>query len=158
MRTAAIAFACLLAAAAAGEAAEPPLVPPFSSSFPPSMAKPRTAAPELHALLPDVKPPHGRNEGGRPPRGRICFSQSETREKIAAHRLSDPLHALRVGSLQGDALSARLCRWSADEFVYEIHVLRRDGRVLRVYMNAANGEAIGSPTGPDRTPDRRDRN
>ncbi len=155
MRTAAMAFACFLAAAATGDAAEPRL-PSSPVPAPPSKLR---GPPEQHALLPDVKLPDAKQtqrvrDGGRPPRGRLCFNQSETREKIAARRLSDPLHALQLGSLQGDALSAKLCRWSPDEFVYEIHVLRRDGRVLRVYMNAMTGEAIGGQNALDRDKER----
>ncbi len=117
--------------------------------------------PDVHASLPEARP-RGRGEGGadarrdawRPPRGRVCFNQSETRDNIAAHRLNDPLHALQVGRLQGEALSARLCRWAPDQYVYEIQILRDDGHVLRVYMNAQNGEAVGAPAVPERDKDR----
>lgn len=88
-----------------------------------------------------------RNE---PPRGRTCFSQSETREKIVTHRLSDPFRAFRSGHIQGDALRARLCRWRTDEFVYEISVLRRDGRIAHVYMDATTGQAVAPPNDGDR--------
>ena len=83
---------------------------------------------------------HGEN--GHPPHGRICFNPAEAREMIAVHRLVDPVRALRSGRQQGDALSAKLCRWWFDEFVYEVNVLRHDGRILRLYMNAQNGEAV----------------
>ena len=151
MRTAAMAFACLLAAAVAGRAAESSST---QSSLLPAFPRSRNMPPEQHALLPDVKQVQRPRDIGRPPRGRTCFDQSETRENIAAHRLSDPLHALQLGSLLGDALSAKLCRWSPDEFVYEVHVLRRDGRVLRVYMDATTGEAINGQKGLDREKDR----
>ena len=85
-----------------------------------------------------------------PTRGHVCFNPAETREKIATHRLTEPFRALRAGRLQGEALRARLCRWKPDEFVYEVFMLRRDGHVVRVYMNAQNGEAVGAPDGPDR--------
>jgi hypothetical protein len=83
-------------------------------------------------------------------RGRVCFSPAETREKIAAHRLAEPFRALRPGRLQGEALRARLCRWKSDQFVYEIAVLRRDGRIVHIYMNAQNGQDVGDFDGPDR--------
>ena len=140
MRTAAIAFGCLMSFVAATCGAAEPAVPPTSGA-----AKPHAIS-EAHASLPDAKP-RSRGEGLLPPRGRVCFNQAETRDKIASHRLSDPLRALRLGRQQGEALSAKLCRWTADVFVYEIHVLRRDGRVVHVYMDAQSGETVGGPAG-----------
>lgn len=78
-----------------------------------------------------------------PPHERVCFNPSETRERIVTHRLAELFQALRVGRLQGDALRAKLCRWKQDEFVYEIAVLRRDGHLVHVYMNARNGQTVG---------------
>ena len=82
--------------------------------------------------------------------GRVCFSPAETRDKIAAHGLTEPFRAMRTGRLQGEALRARLCRWTQDKFVYEIAVLRRDGRIVRIYMDAQNGQSVGAPGDPDR--------
>ncbi len=79
-----------------------------------------------------------------PPPGRVCFDPAETREKIVSHRLADPFQALRDGRLQGEALRARLCRWRPDEFIYEVAVLLRDGRVVHIYMNARNGQTVGA--------------
>lgn len=92
---------------------------------------------------------------GMPPRfgapgGRVCFNPAETRDKIAAHGLTEPFQALRTGRFQGEALRARLCRWKPDEFVYEVAVLRRDGRIVHIYMNAQNGQTFGAFNDPDR--------
>lgn len=76
------------------------------------------------------------------PRTRVCFNSAESREKILSNKLTEPFQALRRGRLQGDALRARLCRWKPDEFVYEISVLRRDGRIVHIYMNAQNGQDL----------------
>lgn len=84
------------------------------------------------------------------PRGRVCFDSAETREKILANKLTEPFQALRHGHLQGDALRARLCRWKPDEFVYEISVLRRDGRIVHIYMNAQNGQDLRIVDEPER--------
>ena len=145
MSIAALVIACLLAGTAIAGAAEP--TPAHGASpFPSSTLKLRSTTPvpnEVHAYAPDRFQVHRPSaESGRPPNGRVCFNQAETRDKIALHRLADPLRALRLGRLEGDALSAKLCRWKPDEFVYEVHVLRRDGRVLRVFMNAQSGEAL----------------
>ena len=93
-----------------------------------------------------VRPEPGQDVVRRfePPRGRVCFDPAETREKIVAHRLADPLRALRDGRLQGEALRAKLCRWRPDEFIYEVAVLLRDGRVVHIYMNAQTGHTIGA--------------
>ncbi len=148
MRTAAIALACLLAATATGVAGEPPLLPGAPPFPPPSMSNKLNGAPaEVRAYAPEQLQLQRARDGGRPPHGRVCFSQAETRDKIVAHRLADPLRALRLGRSEGEALSAKLCRWKPDEFVYEIHVLRRDGRVLRVYMNAQSGESLNGQNG-----------
>lgn len=84
------------------------------------------------------------------PRSRICFDPAETREKILSNKLTEPFQALRRGGLQGDALRARLCRWKPDEFVYEISVLRRDGRIVHIYMNAQNGQDLRIIDDPQR--------
>lgn len=83
-------------------------------------------------------------------RARVCFNATETREKITTHRLAAPFQALRVGRQQGEALRAKLCKWKQDEFVYEIFVLRRDGRIVRVFMNAQSGQAVGALDDTDR--------
>ena len=137
----------------------PPPVRPLPGQFPPGQFPPgpvprdnrfEEPPPPLHAYAPDQLQHGGPPDTGWPPIGRVCFNQSEARDKIAAHGLADPFRAVRMGRLQGEALSAKLCRWRPNEVVYEIHVLRRDGRILRVYMNAQNGEAMGGQNLPGR--------
>ncbi len=117
---------------------EPGLPAVGGSPFPPS-------APD-RALLPDPGRPGPRpgfvGEPG-PPRGRICLDPAETRETVLAYRLADPFRALRAGGIQGEALRAKLCRWRPDQFVYELALLLRDGRVIHVYMNAQSGQTVG---------------
>jgi hypothetical protein len=70
-----------------------------------------------------------------------CFSTAQTRERIEAHRLVDPFACMRAATRehQGEALGARLCR--IDElFLYEISLLRPDGRILRLLFDAATGK------------------
>lgn len=176
MRSAAAAitgFIALLAAAVPAAAGGPllaPEPPPFARPLPPGPppVRPppppvpfppgpfgggrfRVPAPGVRVYLPrEPQPFPGPAEGGWPPHGRVCFDQAEARDKIAAHGLADPFRAVRFGRLLGEALSAKLCRWRPDQFVYEIHVLRRDGRILRVFMNAQNGEPMqgGGPVRP----------
>jgi uncharacterized membrane protein YkoI len=75
----------------------------------------------------------------------VCFSTTETREKILVHNLFEPFHVMRSAASrsQAEAIGVKLCRWS-EELVYEMSLLRRDGRVIRVFVNAKTGLAIGS--------------
>ncbi|MGD1038223.1 MAG: PepSY domain-containing protein [Roseiarcus sp.] len=75
----------------------------------------------------------------------VCLPQSETREEVKARRLLEPFSVLKSAAAQfkAEALSAKLCRLG-DEFVYEIALLHRDGRLVHVVMNAATGKLIGA--------------
>jgi hypothetical protein len=75
--------------------------------------------------------------------GRVCYSPAETRVEIARHKLSDPLLALRNAARSGRAepLVSRLCKWK-DAWVYEMTLLSKNGKVTRVYINAANGSPM----------------
>jgi hypothetical protein len=72
-----------------------------------------------------------------------CLSTDETREEIASARLIQPLVLMRraAGDLHAEAVDGRLCRWN-NELIYEISLLRRDGHIVRVRFNAANGKAV----------------
>jgi uncharacterized membrane protein YkoI len=84
-------------------------------------------------------------------RQRLCFSAQETREKILTHKLSEPFRVMRFAAAQSqaEAIGAKLCRWR-DEFVYEISLLRHDGHVLHVFVNAADGHSAVIRNAPDR--------
>ncbi len=83
-----------------------------------------------------------------PARERVCFSARETREKIAAHALVEPLRLMRATAnrLQSEAIAAKLCQLN-QELVYEISLLRRDGRVIHVILNASNGQNVAARAG-----------
>lgn len=74
-------------------------------------------------------------------RKRDCVPQSETAELVAEHHLIRPVIVLRSASVQmgGEAVSAKLCRWGL-AFVYEIAVLKKDGRITHAFINAATGD------------------
>lgn len=78
-------------------------------------------------------------------RTRQCLAPEETREAIAENALVRPVIALRAASqrFNGEALGAKLCRWGA-EFVYEITLLQKDGRVVHAFVNALNGDIQGA--------------
>jgi hypothetical protein len=72
-----------------------------------------------------------------------CFSTDQTREEIESARLVQPFVIMRraAGDLHAEAVDGRLCRWN-NELIYEISLLRRDGHIVRVHFNAANGKAV----------------
>jgi uncharacterized membrane protein YkoI len=81
-----------------------------------------------------------------PPAKPVCLNATETREEIKTHKLLEPFAALKSASQQrkAEALSAKLCH-NGDEFVYEITLLHRDGRLVHVEMEAATGKLIPRP-------------
>ncbi|MFZ3325274.1 MAG: PepSY domain-containing protein [Methylocella sp.] len=86
-----------------------------------------------------------RGSDREPEPDRVCFSTAETREKILAHGLFEPFRVMRnvASRSQAEAIGIKLCRWSED-LVYEMSLLRRDGRVIHVFVNAKTGQVIGS--------------
>jgi peptidase YpeB-like protein len=77
----------------------------------------------------------------------VCFPTGETREEIKAHRLLEPFVALKSAEKavgKAEALSAKLCRLAGEEYVYEIALLHRDGRLVHVVMNAVTGKLINT--------------
>lgn len=73
-------------------------------------------------------------------RRRECLNPAQTLEAISEHRLVRPGDALSSAAYvsKGEALGAKLCRWD-DGYKYEITLLRRDGRVMRVQVDASSG-------------------
>jgi len=76
----------------------------------------------------------------------VCLNAAETREMVKSHRLIEPFAALKFASAQrrAEALSARLCH-TGEDFVYEITLLHRDGRLVHVEMEAASGKLVARP-------------
>ena len=75
----------------------------------------------------------------------FCLPPSETREEIKTHRLLEPFAVLKSAAAQfkAEALSAKLCHLG-DEFVYEITLLHRDGRLVHAVMSAVSGKLLGA--------------
>jgi hypothetical protein len=76
----------------------------------------------------------------------VCLNAAETREMVKSRRLLEPFAALKFAGAQrkAEALSARLCR-SGEDFIYEITLLHRDGRLVHVEMEAATGKIASRP-------------
>lgn len=69
-----------------------------------------------------------------------CYSTSQTRDAIFAHKLAEPFGMMRAAGnqMQGDPIGARLCKIH-DEFIYEVSLLRRDGRIMKILVDATTG-------------------
>ena len=78
-----------------------------------------------------------------------CLTPSEAREAVIANKFADPMSALRTAAAHShaEALRSRLCRWN-EEFVYEITLLRRDGKVIKVLIKATDGTLTGARSNP----------
>lgn len=72
-----------------------------------------------------------------------CLTAAQARDVVAAHRLAEPFRVMQTTArhFQAEALRAKLCR-RKDELVYEISLLRRDGRVIHVSINAVSGKIV----------------
>jgi hypothetical protein len=77
----------------------------------------------------------------------VCLSAAETRDAVKTHKLLEPFAALKFAAQQrkAEALSAKLCH-AGDEFIYEITLLHRDGRLVHVQMEAGTGKLISRPS------------
>jgi uncharacterized membrane protein YkoI len=74
-----------------------------------------------------------------------CLSANETREEISNRHLMEPFAVLKEAAsiAKAEALSAKLCR-VGEEYVFEIALLDRHGRLVHLVMNAATGKIVNS--------------
>ncbi len=77
------------------------------------------------------------------PAAALCLNPAETREALSQHKFTDPAAALRSAAAvaHADPLRSRLCRLKED-YVYEVTLLRRDGKVMRVFIKAEDGSLV----------------
>lgn len=73
-----------------------------------------------------------------------CYSSKDTRVTIARLKLANPLMLLRAAARRNRAqpLRSALCRRDS-LLMYRFVLLRRDGKVLRMYVNARTGRTLG---------------
>ncbi len=76
------------------------------------------------------------------PKVEACLSTREMREAIEAHRVVQPLVALRAAGA-GEKIRAQLCKTETG-LVYLITALGRDGHVSRIFIDAASGLRVGT--------------
>lgn len=82
---------------------------------------------------------------GPPPGPKKCYSAAETRERVASQKLRPAFEMMRKAStLTGaEAIAGKLCHWNDDD-IYVISLLRHNGALVRVFMNAVTGRVIGA--------------
>ena len=110
---------------------------------------PPFGGPRVYEVGPEHEAPiiehraHGREWSPKGPRK--CYSSAETRRRIARNKLREPFPLMRKAAAltRAEALAVKLCSWEKLE-IYEISLLRRDGRIVHVYMNAETGKVIGA--------------
>ena len=76
--------------------------------------------------------------------GSLCLSPGATSAAVSAHEVIDPAEALALArkAVPGsEVLRAALCR-EPDFLVYHFMVLKPDGRVVRVTIDAPSGKVI----------------
>ncbi len=76
----------------------------------------------------------------------VCFTAREMNDRVVRLRLSNPLIAMQTNARRNRAepLRTRLCR-SGNRLVYELSLIRKDGKVMQVYLNAQNGRPMAPP-------------
>jgi len=75
---------------------------------------------------------------------RSCLTKAEQRAAVASRRaisLGRAIGSAHRHGRHGEALRARLCR-HGDRLVYVLTLLARNGKVVRVTVDAANGGVI----------------
>ena len=67
---------------------------------------------------------------------------AQARGKIEAHKLADPFRSMREAALrlQGEPLGTKLCQLG-EGLIYEISLLRRDGHIVKIHVDAFSGRA-----------------
>ncbi len=117
----------------------------------PWLGVPLFVGPRLYGPYPDEvegPPPAGERfvaPAGPPPGPKKCYSAAETRERVASHKLRPAFEMMRKAStLTGaEAVAGKLCHWNDDD-IYVISLLRHNGALVRVFMNAVTGRVVGA--------------
>ena len=76
--------------------------------------------------------------------GRACLLSGEMSEAVSSRRVIAPAQAIRIArdvAANADVLRASLCR-DGPALVYRILALRRDGRAVRVTVDAPSGKVL----------------
>ncbi|AZG75474.1 PepSY domain-containing protein [Methylocystis rosea] len=77
-----------------------------------------------------------------------CFTMAQARSQMEAQKLADPFRCMRdiALRLQAEPLGARLCQLG-EGLIYEISLLRRDGHIVKILVDAFSGRPHSSSIG-----------
>lgn len=84
-----------------------------------------------------------------------CLTMAQARSLMESHKLANPFHSMREAAirLSGEPLGARLCELG-ETLLYEISLLRADGRIVKILVDAVTGRPHSghakSESGPHR--------
>ena len=69
-----------------------------------------------------------------------CLPMAEARTLMESHKLANPFHSMREAAMRfsGEPVGARLCEFG-ESLLYEISLLRPDGHIVRVLVDAVTG-------------------
>jgi len=101
-------------------------------------------AQESHAQEPQESSTQEPTRTGHIPAGHFCLDQKERRAEStsgAVVRLAAAIHAAK-SRMPGTVVQARLCH-GQDGLVYVLTVLAHDGKVARIFVDAAKGTLVG---------------
>ncbi len=78
-----------------------------------------------------------------------CLSPPETHQALIDQKLIAPFRAMIEAARRGagDAIAIKLCR-SGGAMVYDVMVLRHDGHVVHLTVDATNGATVGPGPAP----------
>lgn len=77
-----------------------------------------------------------------------CLGEEEARQAMLARKLIAPVRAVEAAlrNAPGESIGIRLCREDA-AMVYDVMILRHDGRLIHVHVDAASGSLAPLPAG-----------
>jgi len=97
------------------------------------------------ALLGSVGSACAAPEPGATPGPGACLSPGEIQDAVSQGRAIEPRTAVQAARRQvpgADVMRGGLCR-NGDALVYQVMVLRKDGRLVYVTIDAPSGKVVG---------------
>ena len=75
--------------------------------------------------------------------GQLCMPAREARDIVAQRHVLPPFEVMHSMSVlaRAEPLNIRLCR-SGENLTYEVVLLHRDGRLLRIFVDAVSGKTV----------------
>lgn len=72
-----------------------------------------------------------------------CLSGPDTRDAVQTRRIVPPFRAVAEAMREGgDLVGIRICPSPDPPLVYDVAVLRRDGRLVHVIVDAGSGQSL----------------